>query len=484
MHSSNQDSTSTIESPEPLSQQPKGQELRRSLGAKDAASLVVGTVIGTGVFLKAAPMAQSAQSVFWILVAWIASGALSLFGALTYAELASRFPSAGGEYVFLKQAYPRWVAYLYGWTRFWIASPGSIAAYGVAVCHFVGPQFPWVQNHQVMLSIGLIWAVTSLHFLEVTIGARVQVLITFIKFSLLIGLSLSLFLFGEGQAAHLLPPGSGGSGGDFMGAFPGFSHFGMAMLAALWAFDGWNNLPMVSGEIINPKRNIPRALGLGIFAVFGVYVIANLSYFWVLPWEQVITSNSSSHPEAEAVAARAAQTLLGQKASVFLAIAMSISALGAMNGAILTSARVPYALAKDGLFFRFFAKLSPNTGVPLRALFIQSVVASALAASGTFDQLTDLVVFASWIFYGLCTASLFKWRWAEQKSPLALTGEHPNENYRMRGFPVFPAIFLVSTLFLLINTAWTQWRESLLGLAFILLGLPFYFLVSRNRRAA
>lgn len=484
MHSSNQDSISDIEGPDPKGTQPEGQELRRSLGAKDAASLVVGTVIGTGIFLKAAPMAQAAQSVFWILMAWLTSGALSLFGALTYAELASRFPSAGGEYVFLKQAYPRWIAYLYGWTRFWIASPGSIAAYGVAVCHFIGPQFPWTQDYQAVLSIALIWVVTSLHFLEVTIGARVQVLITFIKFSLLIGLSLSLFLFGKGQASNLLPPETLGSDRSFLGAFPGFSHFGMAMLAALWAFDGWNNLPMVSGEILNPKRNIPRALGLGLFAVFGVYVIANLSYFWVLPWEQVITSNSSLHPEAEAVAARAAKTLLGQKASVFLAIAMSISALGAMNGAILTSARVPYALAKDGLFFHYFAKLSPHTGVPLRALFIQSVVASILAASGTFDQLTDLVVFASWIFYGLCTASLFKWRWAERNSQPIQSQGAEGESYRMRGFPLFPAIFLLSTLFLLINTAWTQWRESLLGLAFILLGLPFYFLVSRNRRVA
>lgn len=438
--------------------------LIRSLNFKEALSLVVGTVIGTGVFLKAAIMSQSVGSPLWVLVCWGFAGLLSLIGALCYSELGGLFPKAGGEYVFLREAYGDLPAFLYGWMRFWIGTPGSIAAYGVGAATFLRPLFLF--ENAGMVAVSCISVFTILNCFSVALGGRVQALISFLKVLLILGLVFAVFVFGHqaGSWDHLMP----------VGEWPGASLFGAATLAALWAYDGWNNMPMAAGEIKNPGRVIPLALSLGMALVLLIYLLTNLSYFYALPFNEVMIASSKNYPEAPAVATKAASAVLGEGASLALSIAFVISALGAMNGSILTGARVPFAMARDGLFFKSLGKISAETHVPVVAVLVQGVVSSVLALSGTFDQLTDYVIFASFIFYALCSASIFIFR---RKIP----GER---HFKVPFYPVLPLVFVILSLFLLINTLVTAPRESGLGLLFILFGVPAFGFFSARRRSS
>jgi APA family basic amino acid/polyamine antiporter len=240
--------------------------------------------------------------------------------------------------------------------------------------------------------------------------------------------------------------------------------FGMALLASLWAYDGWNNLPMVAGEIENPKRNIPLSLIGGMLIVLIIYLMVNFAYFQALPLSEIQQSNSKLYPDALPVGTKAALTFLGPQGLTILCFCFVLSALGAMNGSILTGARVPYAMAKDGLFFSKLAHLSDKTSVPIISVMVQATVASLLALSGTFDQLTDYVVFASWIFYALVTGLLFKLRKSAQ-----------THHYQTPLYPVLPVIFILVSTLLLINTVVNNPSETLIGLGIILAGLPCFF---------
>lgn len=439
-------------------------ELQRGLGLIDSISLVIGTIIGTGIFIKAAIMTQQVGSPGWVLLAWLAAGILSLTGALAYAELGVLFPKAGGEYVFLKEAYGNLLAFLYGWMRFWIASPGSIAAYAVGSATFAARVYPLESlGGKSVVALTLIAIFTALNCLTVKFGGHVQSFMTALKVGMIIFLIFGIFGFSENGTAqnfyHSTP-------------WPGFSAFGAAMLAALWAFDGWNNLPMVAGEIEKPSRNIPLALGVGTFIILIIYGLTNLAYFYALTPDQISNAYSSSHPDALPVGTIAATTFLGDSGIVLLSIAFVLSAVGAMNGSILSSARVPFAMSRDGLFIKWLGQAHPKTRSPITALIVQGIWASVLALSGSFDQLTDYVVFASWIFYALVTASLFIFR-----------KNRPNIDrpYKAWGYPILPALFLVTTLLLLINTLTTSPKESLIGLALITLGVPVYFIFYKNQ---
>jgi APA family basic amino acid/polyamine antiporter len=245
------------------------------------------------------------------------------------------------------------------------------------------------------------------------------------------------------------------------------------MLAALWAYDGWNNMPMAAGEVQNPGRNIPRALIGGMLVVMAIYCLANLAYFYALPVAEVVTSNSTRHRAALPVASKAASTFLGEYGGKLVAVAFVVSAFGALNGSILSNARVTFAMARDGVFFAKMADLSERTRVPVWALGIQAVWSSVLAVSGTFDQLTDSLLFASWIFYGLVTSSVFVLR---RKMPQAA------RPYRTFGYPVVPAVFVLVSAWLVVNTLIEKRVESVAGLVLILAGLPlFYWFRSTSR---
>ncbi|WP_413575129.1 APC family permease [Bdellovibrio sp. HCB290] len=443
-------------------------EMSRTLGFIPVLSLVVGTILGTGVFLKAAIMSQYLGSSTWVLIAYAVAGLLSLAGALTYAEIGILFPRAGGEYIYLKEAFGEMPAYLYGWQRFWVSAPGTIAAYAVGTATFAAPimNLEWLGG-QKGFAIALILVFSALNCMNVQLNGRLQSFMTFLKVAMLFFIIGGvLFFASNGTNQNIVASGS---------AFPGFSAFGAALLAALWAYDGWNNMPMVAGEIKNPSRNIPWALGLGVLGILGLYCVIHYCYFYALPFGEVLNANSKNNPQALPVAAKVAETFMGPSGILFLGIAMMFSAIGAMNGSILTNARVPYAMAKDGLFLPSLAKLHPKSQSPYMAIIVQAVFSVILALSGSFDQLTDYVVFASWIFYALVTASVFKFR---KTMPLA------PRPYKTLGYPIIPVVFLILAVLLLINTLWTSPQESLWGLVIIMVGAPVYYIQKKFSTAA
>jgi APA family basic amino acid/polyamine antiporter len=430
-------------------------------------SIVIGTIIGTGVFLKTAVMAQLGGSPLWVLAAWAAAGVLSFTGAMTYAELGGMFPASGGEYVYLRRAYSPFMGYLYAWNRFWIVTPASVAAYAVGSATFVSAAVPLEPLGGVQpVALALIVAFTAINCMNVSSGGKLQTALTVMKIVMILGLAAGALVAPRGSWSSL-----GASGG-----FPGWSAFGAMVLAALWAFDGWNNLPMAAGEIRDPQRNLPRATVGGMVVVLATYALVNLGYFHALPFGEVVTSSSNAYPEAPAVAAKAAGEFLGGPAQALLAIAMTISALSAMNGSMLTGARVPYAVARDGLAPRLLARLSAGARVPAVAVLVQGALSCVLALSGTFDQLTDAVVFASWLFYALNAGSVLMLRRREPDR------ERP---FRVPGFPVVPVVFVALAILLIANTIWTSPGPSALGLGMTALGGAVYAVFLRGRwRAA
>jgi APA family basic amino acid/polyamine antiporter len=458
--------------------------LLRGLSGVDATALVIGNVIGTGIFLKAAVMAQELGSPTIVLAAWVAAGVLSLAGALTYAELGAMLPHAGGEYVYLREAYGEAAAYYFGWMRFVAGSTGSIAILGVGSATFISAISPlttvWAEHQFTLLgqtitwrfgtlqvvAVAMILGFSGLNCLSVVIGGRVQSALTTIKVTSIAVLAVGILLLSDsGSWAHL------NTASHIPKEF-GVAAFGSAMMAALWAYDGWSNMPMVAGEVRDPARNIPRALSRGMLAVIVVYCLTNLAYFYALSVDEVGQAHSTLHRDAAPVAAVAAKTAFGDAGAKFIAVAFIISALGALNSSVLTGARVPYAMACDGVFPSVISRLHPRSRVPVAAMCLQATWASVLALSGTFDQLTDYVVFALWIFYALVASSVFVLR---RKRPQV---ERP---YRTFGYPIVPALFVLVAVWLVINTLVNRPIESLVGLVLIAIGWPIrHFIVKRT----
>jgi len=445
--------------------------LVRGLTPVHAGALVVGTVIGTGIFLKAGIMSQTVGAAHWMLLAWVAAGILSFAGALVYAEIGSLFPKAGGEYVYIREAYGDLPGFLYGWMRFWVASPGSIAAYAVGGATFLGAtNIPGIHDYRTHLAVGFIMFFTGLSCLSVRFGGRVQSFVTSLKIVIIIGLTLAIFAFSStGSWSHLFPQAVGG------GAWPGFAAFGTAVLAALWAYDGWNNMPMVAGEIQNPQKSIPLSLIIGVGGVMLIYTLANIAYVYALPFGELLSANSKLHPEGLPAATKAATSFLGTSGTVLLSAAFFISAMGALNGSILTSSRIPYAMATENMMPKFLAAVHPRTHVPMRSVLIQGAWAAVLAVSGTFDQLTDYVVFAGWVFYALASISLIIFRFRIPDAP---------RGYRVPAYPWLPLGFAIVAVALLINTLMTSPIESLTGLVFIVSGVPVFFWMRRGGKVA
>ena len=423
-------------------------ELIRGLGPWASASIVVGTIIGTGVFLKTSAMAQVGGSALWVLAAWGVAGALSITGALTYAELGGMFPRAGGEYVYLREGYGNGIAYLYAWNRFWIATPGSIAAYAVGTATFMGvPK---------LVAVGLIAVFTVINCLKVRASGELQTALTAMKLVMIVGLAIgALFFARAGGWTRVVDSGSGA---------PGFAVFGAMVLSALWAYDGWNNLPMAAGEVRDAPRNVPRAIVFGSLGVLVIYALVNIGYFHALPFDAV------ANPGTTSVAQRAASEFLGDTAQIVLAAAMAISAISAMNGSILSGARVPYAVAVDGLAPRALAHLSAQTRVPIVAVIVQGVLGCIFALGGGFDDVTDAVVFASWLFYALNAGTVVLMRRRKPDAPRA---------FRVPGYPVVPAIFILLAAVLLVTAVITQPGASALGLVATALGGLVYIIFLR-----
>ena len=446
-------------------------ELRRDLGTWQAMSIVVGTVIGSGIFLVPKTMIQRVGSVEWVFAVWVVGGLLSLAGALSYAELAAALPEAGGEYAFLREAYgPLW-GFIYSWTQMWVAKSGSIAtlatAFFVYLSNFFAPldtvfytiplplgphggplEFRWGQ----LLAIALIALLGWLNYFGVKLGGNVQVTVTAVKVALIGVVIVAGLGFGHPHAAPAAAIGP-----------VTFTGFIAALVAALWAYDGWNNVSMVSSEVRNPQKNLPLALIGGTLAVIAIYILANAAYFRVMTPHEVAG--------ADRVAADMMRKIWHAPGANAVSIAAMISIFAALNGSILTGSRVPYAAAREGLFFSVIGYVNPKYRTPGVSIAALSAWASVLVLTGKYDDLFNLVIFASWILYGMTAAAV-----------IVLRIRRPDlvRPYRTLGYPVVPVLFVAGALVLLLSTAIDRPRESMMGVGLILLGLPFYLYWSKT----
>jgi APA family basic amino acid/polyamine antiporter len=452
----------------------RAPSLRRVLGLWSAVSIVIGTVIGSGIFLVPARMIAEVGSTRTLFVVWIVAGLLSLFGALTYAELAAAMPEAGGEYVFLREAYGPFWGFLYSWTQLAVAKSGSIAtlgagfylylsvfvpalAHSVLVIHYpIGPGGGPLEIHYGQLvSIGLILILLAVNYVGVEAGGRLQVVVTAVKMTLIVGV-ICIGWFGGGGSLHHFQE-TAGNGKGFLGFFA-------AMVGALWAYDGWNNVSMVSSEIKHPERNLPRALIFGIMAVIVTYLLVNIAYFHVLSPTEVAHTDQ--------VAAGMMAKLYGPIAARAVTVVVLISILAALNGSILSGARVPYAMARDGYFFKVIADVHPKYKTPGNSMIALCLWSAILILSGWYEQLYNFVIFGSWILYGMTAASVFVLRRKRPDMP---------RPYRVTGYPVVPFLFVLVALVLLGSTLGNSPRESLMGLGFMAVGIPLYFHFRRKR---
>jgi APA family basic amino acid/polyamine antiporter len=421
-----------------------------------------------------------------VIAVWIAAGMLALAGALTYAELTTMRPKAGAEYVIMRDAYGRPWGFLYGWTQFMISRTASAAALAAGFSIFLndltggglkhvfftvnlpfGLEVPFGKLQVVAL---LTLALTTLiNCAAVSLSGHVASLITILKVLLVLAVGVGVFFYQGGSWSNLTATNSGGTceGVTVLGG--GFSGFFAAMLGALWAYDGWNNVSYMAGEVKNPERNLPIALIGGMLIVMLLYVIANVGYYYALTPTEVASVSSAS-----SVAAESMRRMVGPIAVSLMAGIMMISSWGSLQTSILGTARVPYAMALDGLAPRRLAHISERSRVPVTSLMVQGFWASVLVLSGSFDQLTDLAVFAFWLFYGMVTAAVFVFR---RRSP----GEF--RPYRTLGYPVVPALFVAVTVCLIFFTIKNAPLPSAIGLVIIALGLPLYWYFVKSERS-
>jgi APA family basic amino acid/polyamine antiporter len=467
-----------------LSERPT--QLIRGLGALDATALVVGIVIGTGVFLKSAVITQLVRTPALVLTVWVVAGLLSLAGALTYAELGAMLPETGGEYVFLRAAYGVPVAFQFGWMRVIVGASaaaavatsfaaffGSLVSLGgrwlVVDTRIVGQVVHWEFGARQLIALGALLAVGAINSIGVRVSGRTQTVLATIKVSAVAVIIIGVFAASKsGTWAHFaeaapLPAGAA--------TLSGPAAFTSAVVGALWAYTGWSYLPIAAGEIRNPERNLPRAIIGGMLIVMVVYVGANAAYFYALPTAEIITANSSMYPSAPAVATKAIATFLSGGAGKVITMMFLISALGTLNGSMLTTPRVPFAMARDHQFFAVFGLLGRRSHVPVFAIATNAVMAGLLAASGTYDQLTDLTVFAYAIFYVLTAISLFVLRRTMPDRP---------RPYRTFGYPWVPLVFVLASMWLVVNMVRTNPIEAWLALGLLACGIPAYFWFRRR----
>jgi APA family basic amino acid/polyamine antiporter len=445
-------------------------DLPRVLGASQATAIVVGTIIGSGIFLVPREMMQDVGSSALVYLAWIVGGLLSLFGAMTYAELGAMMPYAGGEYVYLRGAYGDTTAFLYMWTWFAVAKPASIAAVtsglartlGVfAAFHWLSVSVPgsgglllWSQ----VFAIGVTWFMTGLNYLGIKKAGDFQLVFTILKGILILIVAVFCFASISGSWSNFntsLPHAVGGFGG-----------FMAALIATLWAYDGWNDLTMVAGEVKRPERSLPIALIGGLFIVGILFMATNAAIQYILPAAQIAAS------ERPAVAALS--VVAGPSGAAFVAAAMALSIFVTLNGTVMSGARVPFAAARDGLFFRQFADIHPHFKSPSTSLVVQGLLSTVLLIFlSKFKQFFELAVFAEWLFYMLTATTIFVYR---RRMPDAV------RPYKVWGYPLLPGIFVVCAAAVLVSSYAGNLQGSLLGTGLILLGLPVMWFVRRKPR--
>jgi APA family basic amino acid/polyamine antiporter len=452
----------------------KRNDLIRRLGLFDSTMMMMGIVIGSGIFLTTGIMAEGIPSAALILLVWLLGGLLILAGALTYAELGVSLPEAGGQYVYLREAYGPLFGFLFGWKMFLVNMTGSIAALGVAFAEYFGSFVPFLSTHEVIFStqirgyayslsrgqvvaVSVIVFLSAINYVGVGWGKSVQNVLTVIKIGTLLAFICFGFIFGRGASINLSLDSTGLSLTQLI------TGIGLAFVAVFWAFDGWNNINYVAGEIKNPKRNLKNALMLGTLGVTLLYFLTNIIYFLALPIEEmkgVVT-----------VAERASTSLFGETAAGLISAMILISILGALHGAIFVGPRVYYAMARDGLFFKKVGRIHPRYRTPSFSILLQTLWASLLALTGTFEQLFTFAMFAGIMFWVLAAAAIFTLRKKQPDLP---------RPYKTWGYPFVPWVFIIALAGILVNTLIKKPVESLTGLALMAIGIPVYFMWKRR----
>ena len=442
--------------------------LVKGLGLLDSTTIVMGSMIGSGIFIVPADIARQVGAAGPMLATWVVTALLTMIAALSYGELAAAMPRAGGQYVYLREAFGPLSGFLFGWTMFVVIQTGTIAAVAVAFAKFAGVFFPWISaqsmivprfSTQQLVAVVVVVFLTALNTRGLRTGAVVQNVFTIAKVGALAGIIGLGFLFGRNSAA--IERNFSNLWGDASFGWTAIRLVGVAMVGALFSSDAWNNVTFTAGEVRNPRRNLPLSLALGVGVVSALYLGCNLIYLSVLPIEAI------QHAPEDRVATAVASGILGPVAVQVMAAAIMVSTFGCLNGLILAGARVYYAMALDGLFFKKAARLDPVRHTPVASLVVQCVWACLLTLSGTYSDLLDYVIFAVLLFYILTIAGVFVLR---RKRP---DMERP---YRAFGYPVLPALYialagLIEILLLLYKPSYT-WP----GLILVLLGVPVYFM--------
>jgi APA family basic amino acid/polyamine antiporter len=447
------------------------QELARDLKVSHAAAIVVGTIIGSGIFLVPTEMMQAVGSSKLVYLAWIVGGFLSFFGALTYAELSAMKPEAGGEYVYMRDGYGPLGGFLYAWTWFLISKPGSIATITTGLVRILGlfsvfsflPHVivagPVPISYGTVVAIAAVIVISGLNYIGVKKAGDFQLFFTLLKVAMIVVIVVVGFAYVRGSWGNF--------SGTFAGAKGGIDGFVAALVAALWAYDGWNMVTTVSGEIRNPQRTLPVALISGVAIVAALYMAVNAAVQYVMP---AVAIAASPRPASDATA-----IALGAAGAAVVSAGMAISMLVTLNGSIMTGARIPFALARDGYFFHSLAAVHPRFRTPSVAIIVQAIMAIALLlVAGSFRELFSLTIFSEFLVYMMAASTIFIFRVREPEA---------DRPYRTWGYPVVPLLFIVASAFLLYYTFVDNVRNSLIGVAIIAAGVPVFIYFARQRRS-
>jgi basic amino acid/polyamine antiporter, APA family len=448
-------------------------ELVRDLGVSQAWAVVVGTIIGSGIFLVPAEMMQAVGSAKMVYLAWVIGGLLSFFGATTYAELGAMKPQAGGEYVYVRDAFGPMAGFLDAWTWFLISKPASIATLATGIVRVLGSfsvfaffsndfmHAPFRVTYGQTVAVAAVILVTALNYLGIKKAGEFQLIFTVLKVAIIVGIVVVGFSYSGGSWGNFA--------GTYLGAKGGFAGFMAALVAALWAYDGWNDLNMVAGEVRNPGRSLPIALIAGVAVVGALYISVNAAVQYVLPATAIA---ASQRPASDALA-----FVLGRVGASIVSGGMALSMLVAMNGTIMSGGRMPFAVARDRYFFRALAQVHPRFHTPSTALIVQAVLSVLLLLSGgSFRQFFSLAIFSEWLFYMVTATSLFIFRQREPEAP---------RPYRVWGYPMVPMLFVLASAVVLYYTFTDNLRNSALGGLVILAGVPVFYCFSwlRSRRS-
>jgi len=442
--------------------------LLRELGVSQACAVVVGTIIGSGIFLVPAEMMQAVGSAKVLYLVWIFGGLLSFFGALTYAELGAMKPQAGGEYVYVRDAYGPLAGFLYAWTTFLISKPASIATITTGLVRILGTFaiFSFFDHHILgpikygqLVAVAAAVLISFLNYIGIKKAGEFQLIFTLLKVAIIFGIVFIGFTYASGTWAHFAE--------TYAGAKGGITGFMAALVAALWAYDGWNNLNMVSEEIREPERNVPIALIVGVATVGALYMLVNAAVQYVLPANAIAASPR--------VASDAIGVVMGSAGAAIVSAGMALSMLVTLNGTTMSGARVPFAVARDRYFFSVLAEVHPRFHTPSAAIVAQAVLSiSLLLLGGSFRQFFSLAIFAEWLFYMITASTIFVFR---RRDPQA------RRPYRVWGYPFVPALFVLVSAVLLYYTFTDNLRNSATGCLVILAGVPVFYAFARKRRA-